>query len=349
MLTLAQVTSAAVARRRPRPIEFEETTCLHCGGNDPQEVITATDPLATPGGQFHIVRCRLCGLNYTNPRPTEGSIAQFYPADYCCHDLRPRKSRSWLARWRAPLERAVLQTYYGYPTQGAAGPAKLCGWLGRAAIRSPHRRTEWIPFRGEGRLLDFGCGAGAFLQRMRALGWRVEGLDVSADVAQAVERQKGIRVHAGTLPHPDLAGRSFDAITMWQALEHVHRPRETLRAAGALFRPGGLLLVSVPNFESWSFDRFGRDWFGLELPRHLTHFTPSTLQTMLSAEGFDLVKLETIGMDGWIRSSARRAVAAGAANQLARYAWKPLALAVARGTQLHQRGDCLLALAQRRG
>ena len=347
MLTLAQVNSAKVmGERRQPPVEMEPTACLQCSQNDEVRVIAATDPLNTPGGEFHIVRCRRCGLSYTNPRPTQASIGQFYPAEYSCHDLRSRESRSWRARWRRKMERAALRAYYSYPPQPAGLLPRLTGAWGRMAVRAPHRRTEWIPYRGEGRLLDFGCGAGAFLERMRSLGWRTEGIDVSAGVALAVQRQKGIRVHVGTLPHPDLRNPSFDAITMWQALEHVHQPRETLRAAAALLHPGGLLLVSVPNFDSWSSARFGRNWFGLELPRHLTHFTPATLRTMLAAEGFEVIKLETIGMDGWIRHSARRAVAAG--RKLGHLAWKPLAQATARWTERHGHGDCLLALAERK-
>ena len=64
---------------------------------------------------------------------------------------------------------------------------------------------------------------------------------------------------------------------MWSSLEHVHEPRLAVRAAREVLRPGGLLVVYVPNLGSWSFRTFGEHWFALDLPRHLTHFTPETL------------------------------------------------------------------------
>ncbi|HZT83575.1 MAG TPA: class I SAM-dependent methyltransferase, partial [Gemmataceae bacterium] len=105
----------------------------------------------------------------------------------------------------------------------------------------------------------------------------------------------------------DLAPASFDRVTMWQSLEHVHDPLAVLRAAHRLLVPGGELLVAVPTIDSLAFRWFGPHWLGLDLPRHLTHFTPGTLGAMLLRAGFTVERVGRQRHSGWLRKSARRA------------------------------------------
>lgn len=332
--------------RHLAPVEWQEVACPHCGASDFNTLLQWQD--AEANAELSVVECRCCEMAFTNPRPTPETIGHFYPHDYSCYELRSVHSRRFKARLRARLQRAVLRTYFGYPSQPVGSWERIWGAVGRGWLRGGQRRGEWIPYRGEGRLLDFGCGAGAFLQRMRDLGWQVQGLDMSAVAAHTVMRHRGIKVHVGTLPHRDLAAGSFDCVTMWQALEHVHDPRLTVREAGRLLRPRGLLLIAVPNLASWSFTHFGRHWFGLDVPRHLTHFTPATLNALVAAEGFRTLKLSHVGTDGWLRQSARRISASGSGNVFLRACkWKPLARTVAGWTERTARADDIILLAER--
>ena len=123
------------------------------------------------------------------------------------------------------------------------------------------RRGE-LPWNGPpGRLLDFGCGGGSFLKRMADRGWDVTGLDTAVETGRAVQEELGLRVLTGSLPHPDLPPCSFDVVTMWHSLEHVHRPLAVLREAFRLLVPGGKLVVACPNIESLSFYWFGSNWY----------------------------------------------------------------------------------------
>jgi SAM-dependent methyltransferase len=171
-------------------------------------------------------------------------------------------------------------------------------------IRSADPISKLLPIHSEARLLDFGCGAGDFLRRMHALGWNVTGLDRSH---AAIERIHDLPAHVGTLPHPFWTEACFEAVTMWQSLEHVHQPLQTLRAAHRLLTPGGRLLVTVPNHESFASRWFGSRWYGLDVPRHLTHFTPHTLRRMLNRAGFDDVEIRQQRRNSWIRHSAELA------------------------------------------
>ena len=91
---------------------------------------------------------------------------------------------------------------------------------------------------------------------------------------------------------------SFDAVVMSHSLEHVSEPRADLARVRRLLRPGGLLLISVPNFASWQREMFGSEWFALDLPRHRTHFTPRSLAHALRGEGFELVSVRTTSSSG---------------------------------------------------
>jgi len=133
----------------------------------------------------------------------------------------------------------------------------------------------------------------------------VEGLDISEPCAADVTDRTGITVHVGSLPHEVIDENSFDAITMWNALEHVHQPREIIRAARQALRPGGILVVGVPNIGSWGFRRFRHDWHCLELPRHLVHFEPDSLRAIMEREGLKVLSMEQIGRAGWLRKSVR--------------------------------------------
>ena len=308
----------------PRALAWDETPCPLCGRDEPALVLEAPD--ATPadgaGMWFAVVRCGHCSLTYTNPRPTPDTIGRFYPADYRPH-RRPRK----MAESRGP--RPLLARLFGRPC---------------------NERRGTLPWHGAGRLLDFGCGGGGFLKRMADRGWAVLGLDAAVGAVRRVQEELGLRALAGSLPHPDLAPCSFDVVTMWHSLEHVHDPLAILREAYQLLVPGGKLVVATPNFAGLPVRWFGPSWFGLDLPRHLTHFTPDTLTAMLRTAGFRVDGVRQLRHSDWLRSSARLAVRQGRGGAWARLlTWKPAAKLAAWACYAAGRSDCMMAIAERPG
>ncbi|OAI50480.1 hypothetical protein AYO44_05645 [Planctomycetaceae bacterium SCGC AG-212-F19] len=296
-------------------IAWEETNCPLCGGGEWSGLVEAPD--TSSGGKglwFAVVQCHECGLCFTNPRPDQSSIGQFYPHEaYPPYQPGPRKGPGWLRNW----------------------------WS-----RQRRRDGQALAWHGQGRLLDFGCGGGAFLQRMGQVGWQVTGLDISATTVCRIRADLGLRVLVGSLPHPDLHPESFDVITMWHSLEHVHQPREVLREAHRLLTPEGKLLIAVPNIDSLPYRWFGPDWYGLDLPRHLTHFTPMTLGLMLERTGFRIRAMEMIRHPNWLCASARRALARRRLPYWNRWLTsKPAARAVSWFSSLTRQADCILATA----
>ncbi|MGE3315142.1 MAG: class I SAM-dependent methyltransferase [Planctomycetaceae bacterium] len=339
----------AVTLPQESSVELEAVDCLLCGGQDHETVIVASDPVTKIGGNFRVVRCRDCGLSFTNPRPTINSIGRFYPDSYGPYTGRDEDALT-TGGWRHTLTQAVMRADFGYPPAAPIDlKTRMLALAGRMTMRRSRQRQSWIPFRAPGRLLDFGCGAGDFLKRMRELGWTVEGMDFSEKVAREIFDSSGIRVHLGSLPHPDIRPEQFDAVTMWNSLEHVHQPREVVRAAGQALRRGGLLVVGVPNFESWSYEHFRDSWYALELPRHLTHFTPETLCETVCREGFKVLSIQQIARAGCLRKSARRATASGSRPAWLRAArWKPWGLMLADYSERIGRADFMRVIAEKR-
>ncbi|WP_162657644.1 class I SAM-dependent methyltransferase [Tuwongella immobilis] len=265
-----------------------------------------------------MVRCDDCGLLFTNPRPAPESMGAFYSENYQPH-RRGSKLRRPLRKW--------------YP-------------LARLNGRAMERKS--LPHHGKGRLLDFGCGGGSFLERMAEQGWEVTGLDTSMSVVERIRSQLKLSAVSGTLPHPELKPETFDVVTMWHSLEHVHDPLAVLREAYRLLVPGGRLLVATPNIESWPHRWFGTNWFGLDLPRHLTHFTPTTLRRMIETAGFECGLPRMIRHADWLRSSARLAMRRGDARWTTRLLTrKPIARLAAWGCFVAGQSDCMFADAAR--
>jgi len=297
-------------------VGWEEVRCLLCGSDDSSPLVESPDTtLGGTGLWFAVVQCQRCGLCYTNPRPSPASIGRFYPAVY-----RPHYARQWHPRL---LDR-------------------LRFW------RKRKRETPKIVWTGEGRLLDFGCGAGRFLARMHRQGWQVTGVDASATAVRRVRNELGLRGLVGTLPHADLEPSSFEVITMWHSLEHVHWPLEVLGEAHRLLAPGGKLFIAVPNIDSLPFRWFGSEWYGLDLPRHLTHFAPWTLHLMLERAGFRVGRIKMVRHSQWLRSSARLACDTGRGTIWHRLLTKkaPSRLA-SRYCHLTRQSDCLMVTAER--
>jgi SAM-dependent methyltransferase len=216
---------------------------------------------------------------------------------------------------------------------------RVSAWSRRSTERAP------LPWHGQGRLLDFGCGGGVFLERMHLQGWRVTGLDVSGAAVTRIQRDLALPAYVGTLPHPALPPAGFDVITMWHSLEHVHAPLAVLREARRLLAPGGRLLIAVPNIDSLPFRWFGRSWFALDLPRHLTHFSPRTLRLMLERAGLRPGPVRMVRHSGWLRSSAQQSRRDGGPLWHRGLAPKPAARLVTWCCALARRADCIMVSA----
>ena len=244
---------------------METVSCNLCGNDSPTPVMLAEDVNHRTPGTFALGRCRKCGLVYMNPRPTSSEIGRYYPPVYDEHTASTLPNRFSIAE-------AQIVTHY-------------------------------VP--GPGNILDIGCAAGYFLRTMREMGWEVSGVEPDADAAARAAGVEGAVVKRRALGPGEFGSGSFDVITLWSVLEHLHDPLGTLRLAADLLKPDGCMFIEVPNFASLERLLFQGKWFGLDLPRHLYHFTPTTLTRLLSKAGFRVRVLRHVSGHDSFRSSVR--------------------------------------------
>ena len=225
----------------------------------------------------------------TNPRPVGARLRRHYPSQYsdCLVGARGPGPQ----RWRDRLRDAVLQAYYGYGRTPVSRSRRLLLAGAYLWMRLVARYDRYLCWRGQGRVLDVGCGRGAYLAELRRHGWQVTGLEPSPTYSQVARDQFGLTVHTATVPGWCAHGERFDLITLWHVLEHVDDPFATVSDLRGLLAPGGLLVAEVPNIAGWAARRFGPDWYHLDLPRHLHHFTPTTLQRVFRRVGFRSMRL----------------------------------------------------------
>jgi 2-polyprenyl-3-methyl-5-hydroxy-6-metoxy-1,4-benzoquinol methylase len=202
-------------------------------------------------GHLPIVRCSGCGLVMTNPQDDTATLARIYSAhEDKAYDLE------YDSRRRGALEHFKLVTAY------QVEPA---------------------------RILDVGCATGIFVCVAQDSGWQATGIDASEwMVARGSSRCPAAEFRVGALEDVTFPLKSFAVITLWDVLEHVSSPIQTLQRLRRWLSPDGWLFLSVPNADSIVARLMGRRWV-LLLREHLWYFSPRTIETLLSESGFTLV------------------------------------------------------------
>lgn len=242
-----------------------------------------------------------CGTLWLDPMPEEVELVKLY-ASYYTHQnttsLLPGKSlRAWLGR----VSSAYLYARYGYAPNSSSWINKLLGlaaYLNPAWKDSLEASVFYLNAKPGGLLLEIGCGSGAGLQSMQRIGWRVTGLDFDRG-AVSNARSKGLDVRLGQLSSQAFADESFDAIVMSHVIEHVPSPSELLGECRRILKKEGTLVVLTPNADSPLHLHYGRNWRGLDAPRHLQIFTTRSLANMAKGTGYTVVETFTT-MNGFV-------------------------------------------------
>ncbi len=190
-----------------------------------------------------------------------------------------------------PLEDFYPQDYYG------RGVTKFSSVLNSLINFSVQFRSSLVRRRlksASGKVLDIGCGSGAFLESMRKSGYEIYGTELDGVAYQRASQVSRIHLQQGNLSHEMFGDARFDAVTIWHVLEHIEDPRSTISTVRELMHPEGLLFIEVPNLDSLQARMFGKHWFHLDPPRHIYQFTDKSLTQMLEAEGFTVVDKGTL-------------------------------------------------------
>ena len=206
---------------------------------------------------FKIIKCPKCGVSQTLPLPDSSELIQYYPHIY-------------------------------YPT----GPASEMYYKNHIERFQIDKLKMIQTYSRIGKLLDIGCGVGHFIRTALNNGYEAEGVEFS-EVAAAVGREQwNLQIVSGDFLSNQFVPESFDIITLWQVLEHLRQPREVLFKIHHLLKPGGLLVIAVPNFSSIQARIFRNRWYHLDVPRHLFHYSPESLVKILDICNFHVDKID---------------------------------------------------------
>lgn len=223
--------------------------CPVCGKTDFKNKLVVEDRTVSHES-FAIVQCAACSFQFTNPRPGPAEIGKYYESDaYVSHN--------------SAAQGLVNKAY------------KVARFF--TMRRKVSLLTRMAPRRGK--LLDYGCGTGHFLAAAKAAYWQVSGLEPNARAREAASKRLGQPIGQESLAQ--FPPGTFDAITLWHVLEHVHTLNETLAQLVALLKPDGVLLIAVPNVESLDAQHYRELWAAYDVPRHLYHFAPKTMAQLL--------------------------------------------------------------------
>jgi SAM-dependent methyltransferase len=231
---------------------------------------------AVDGVDAPVVICEQCGLGRFDPMPEPAAIAAFYPDAYYGEPG---------AKFNPLVERTVR-------------------WIG-----ARHVRFLSLGLAPGSRVLDVGCGRGVVLGALADRGLEVHGVEMSQAAARGADARAQIRI-APDLAQARYPSSHFDQVLIWHVLEHLDRPRATLEEVRRILRPGGRLVVAVPNLASRQAAWSGAAWFHLDLPRHLFHFPLTALRRLLDETGFEPISDHHFSLRqnpfGWVQSALNR-------------------------------------------
>lgn len=248
----------------PAPKSSELKSCPFCGSNDVAAWWSAPDRFHLREQVYRLRRCSSCSLVWQYDPPLPEAMTAHYGRNY--HKTISKNGDASLERWK-------------------------------------QRQARVLPHRSSGALLDLGCSSGAFLEVFKGGPWDLYGIEIDPIQAETA-RAKGANVFTGDALDAPFAPESFDVITCFHVLEHHYQPRELMQKVWEWLKPGGVFFLVLPNIDSWEACLFRSYWFGLEMPRHLFHFSPKSLQQVSSSIGFDVARLMTPA-DSYMEHSIR--------------------------------------------
>jgi len=248
------------------PAEDGARCCPLCESTNIAAYLRAPDRFHLRKQVYQLIRCDFCSLVWQDSPPRPEEMSNHYGTDY--HRVVVESVEvDLLKRWRHPRQR-VLEMCKG------------------------------------GALLDIGCSSGGFLRTMKTEDWVLHGIEISPNEAKMAAESTGAQVFVGDILDAPFAPQTFDVITALHAMEHVYHPQQVFRKVWQWLKPGGILYLQVPNIEGLEAHIFGSYWFGLEMPRHLSHFSPKSMRLLASSTNFEEVLVATLP-DCYVEKSLR--------------------------------------------
>lgn len=241
--------------------------CPVCDNDSFDHYLTCTDYLVSQKN-FVIQACRKCNFRLTSPRPDSGEIGLYYKSEqYVSHNDQSG---------------GLINTAYKI----------VRNFTLRSKVKLVDKEKG-----GVGRILDVGCGTGAFLESCRTAGWQVVGVEPDAEAASVASTKLKIDIQSSI--HKLEKQNPFNVITLWHVLEHIPDLNETIQRFHHHLTNDGSLVIAVPNSDSYDAQYFKQYWAAYDVPRHLHHFTPATIEPLFKKHNFILREIKPMVLDAF--------------------------------------------------
>ncbi len=245
------------------------TCCPVCKSNQIEEIFSAKD-YTVSGEFFSVVECKNCTLLFTQNVAEQNEIGKYYASEnYISHS----------------------DTQVGLVN-------KLYHSIRKKTLQAKKNLIENETGTSKGSVLDIGCGTGAFLNTMKTNGWVTTGLEPDETARAKAKSLYGIAPQAS---HDifNLPNNSYDAITMWHVLEHVHQLHEYVAQLKNMLTDKGKIFIAVPNYTGYDAQHYGKFWAAYDVPRHLYHFSPASMQNLVEQHGLAIKKTKPMWFDSF--------------------------------------------------
>jgi len=251
--------------------------CKICGGKNFKFLFKQRDKNLNFPDKFSLYKCYNCGILFLNPQPTNKELEKHYPKKkyYSLRSVKTEKESK-----KTKLRIFLYDLYFG---------SKKNIFLKTLffPIKFSVRGTKIAPNR---KLLDIGSGSGQFLYEMKQLGMVVYGVEPGNFNIKGAKNE-GLNILKTDLINAKYSSNFFYIVTLNHVLEHVENPRAIIKEIHRILKKKGSLIISVPNFRSLAYKIFEKNWYQLDVPRHLFNFSDKNLKELLQKEGFKINKI----------------------------------------------------------
>ena len=243
--------------------------CPLCKSSAIKKRFACVDEFAT-GEQFEIFECTACGLAFTQNVPDEKEIDRYYESP----------------------------TYISHSNTSKGLVNRVYHIVRRIMLQKKARKVEMLTGLKNGRLLDYGAGTGHFARLMKTRGWSVTAIEKNGKARELALKEFGFEM----LPVEALStikDKELDVVTMWHVMEHIQEPDKMWDELHRILDDRGIAIIAVPNSASYDALKYKEYWAAYDVPRHLWHFTPSTIAQWGEKHGFVLDGQYTMPFDGF--------------------------------------------------